>query len=53
MAVRLSAPQDYTSVLDKYDTWMFDCDGVLWHDDHLIEGVIEVLELLRRKSEFL
>ena len=51
MSVRLSSLQDYATLLDKYDTWMFDCDGVLWHGDRLIDGVVEVLELLRRKSE--
>ncbi|KAI0048676.1 2-phosphoglycolate phosphatase [Auriscalpium vulgare] len=37
----------YAALLDKYDTWMFDCDGVLWHGDRLIDGAPEVLELLR------
>lgn len=52
MSVRLKTQDDYKDVLDRYDTWLFDCDGVLWHDDHLIDGVIEVLEMLRRSSKF-
>ncbi|KAG5641372.1 hypothetical protein DXG03_005378 [Asterophora parasitica] len=51
MSVRLSSTQDYASLLDRYDTWMFDCDGVLWHGDRLIDGVVEVLEMLRRKNK--
>ncbi|KAF9458268.1 HAD-like domain-containing protein [Collybia nuda] len=47
MSTRLSSPQDYAGLLDKYDTWMFDCDGVLWHGDRIIDGVVEVLEMLR------
>ncbi|KAG5339371.1 hypothetical protein C0989_004497 [Termitomyces sp. Mn162] len=51
MSVRLSSVQDYSSLLEKYDTWMFDCDGVLWHGDRLIDGAVDVLELLRRKNK--
>ncbi|KAG6820071.1 hypothetical protein H0H93_005599 [Arthromyces matolae] len=51
MSVRLSSPEDYSSLLDKYDTWMFDCDGVLWHGDRLINGAVDVLDLLRRKNK--
>ncbi|EPS96373.1 hypothetical protein FOMPIDRAFT_1038163 [Fomitopsis schrenkii] len=47
MATRLSAASDYKSLLDKYDTWLFDCDGVLWQGDRMIDGVPEVLSLLR------
>jgi 4-nitrophenyl phosphatase len=50
MSVRLSSAQDYAALLDRYDTWMFDCDGVLWQGDRAIEGVVDVLALLRRKS---
>lgn len=50
MAARLSLEQDYENLLDNYDTWLFDCDGVLWEGDRLIEGAIEVLQLLRERS---
>ena len=40
----------YAALLDKYDTWLFDCDGVLWNGDRLIEGSKEVLEILRSQS---
>ena len=50
MSVRLSKPHDYAALLERYDTWMFDCDGVLWHGDRLIDGAVDVLELLRSRS---
>lgn len=52
MSIRLSTPEDYEGLLDKYDTWMFDCDGVLWSGDHSIDGAIQVLDILRSRSEF-
>lgn len=42
--------QAYVDLIDKYDTWLFDCDGVLWRGDTVIEGIKEVLALLRKKS---
>ena len=50
MAVRLSSREDYAGLLDKYDTWLFDCDGVLWQGDKLIDGATDVLQLLRHHS---
>jgi 4-nitrophenyl phosphatase len=40
----------YQALLDKYDTWLFDCDGVLWNGDRLVEGAKEALKLLRNQS---
>ncbi|KAF9001193.1 HAD-like domain-containing protein [Cyathus striatus] len=51
MSVRLSSTADYSTLLDKYDTWLFDCDGVLWRGEKLIEGVVEVLHLLRTRKK--
>ncbi|CDO68604.1 hypothetical protein BN946_scf184996.g35 [Trametes cinnabarina] len=51
MAARLSSREQYADLLDKYDTWLFDCDGVLWQGDKLIEGATEVLQLLRHHNE--
>ncbi|KAF9531177.1 p-nitrophenyl phosphatase [Crepidotus variabilis] len=51
MTVRLSTAEAYGRLFDDYDTWLFDCDGVLWRGDHLIEGVVEVLDLLRRRNK--
>ncbi|KAL0945922.1 hypothetical protein HGRIS_012203 [Hohenbuehelia grisea] len=52
MAVtRLSSYDDYAGLLDRYDVFMFDCDGVLWHGDHLIDGAVEVLNILRSHNK--
>ncbi|RAH60723.1 2-phosphoglycolate phosphatase [Aspergillus piperis CBS 112811] len=37
--------------LDKFDVFLFDCDGVLWSGDHLFPGTNETLEMLRRKGK--
>ncbi|KAF9233830.1 HAD-like domain-containing protein [Melanogaster broomeanus] len=51
MATHLSVKADYEALLDKYDTWMFDCDGVLWHGDRPIDGAVEVLDILRKRGK--
>ncbi|KAF8909755.1 p-nitrophenyl phosphatase [Gymnopilus junonius] len=51
MSARLNTREDYQKLLDAYDTWLFDCDGVLWRGDHLIDGVTEVLDILRRLNK--
>jgi 4-nitrophenyl phosphatase len=51
MATRLSSTDDYANLIKRYDTWMFDCDGVLWQGDKIIDGAVEVLHLLRQHSE--
>ncbi|TFK68159.1 p-nitrophenyl phosphatase [Pluteus cervinus] len=51
MSVRLSNTDEYVSLLDKYDTWLFDCDGVIWKGDSMIEGAVEVLNLLRHRNK--
>jgi 4-nitrophenyl phosphatase len=48
---KLSAAGEYAELLDKYDTWLFDCDGVLWHGDALVPGATDVLALLRARGK--
>ena len=43
---KLSEPK--TEIFDKIDAVLFDCDGVIWHGDNLVEGVPELLELLQK-----
>ncbi|KAK1751739.1 4-nitrophenylphosphatase [Echria macrotheca] len=43
-----SAIQEF---IDRFDVFLFDCDGVLWSGDHLFEGVVETLEFLRSKGK--
>ncbi|KAL2008850.1 hypothetical protein VTN00DRAFT_7044 [Thermoascus crustaceus] len=37
--------------LDKFDVFLFDCDGVLWSGDHVFPGTVETLEMLRNKGK--
>lgn len=45
-AVRLNG-KIARDILDSIDCFIFDCDGVIWRGDSVIEGVPETLELLR------
>ncbi|OIV89615.1 hypothetical protein TanjilG_15810 [Lupinus angustifolius] len=36
-------------LIDSVETFIFDCDGVIWKGDSLMEGVPETLDLLRSK----
>ncbi|KAF8876064.1 HAD-like domain-containing protein [Infundibulicybe gibba] len=47
MSVRLSSKDQYEQLLNDYDTWMFDCNGVLWRGDGIIDGVSRTLDILR------
>ncbi|KAA6416049.1 MAG: 4-nitrophenylphosphatase [Lasallia pustulata] len=37
--------------IDQFDVFLFDCDGVLWSGDHLFEGTVDTLEMLRSKGK--
>ncbi|EPS29554.1 4-nitrophenylphosphatase [Penicillium oxalicum] len=37
--------------LDKFDVFLFDCDGVLWSGDHVFPGTVDTLELLRKNGK--
>jgi phosphoglycolate phosphatase len=41
------------SFLDSIDTFLLDCDGVLWRGKEVIPGVIETLEYLRKIGKHL
>lgn len=41
---KLTVPSE---LLDKTDVFIFDCDGVIWKGDTLIEGVPAVLKMLK------
>ena len=42
---------DYEDLLSKYDTFLFDCDGVLWSGDETIPGAVSVLQKLRQRGK--
>ncbi|KAJ1025892.1 hypothetical protein NDA16_002518 [Ustilago loliicola] len=47
----LQNTSDYESLLAKYDTFLFDCDGVLWSGDETIPGIVSVLQKLRSRGK--
>ncbi|EST09176.1 CRAL-TRIO domain protein [Kalmanozyma brasiliensis GHG001] len=47
----LQNTSDYEDLLSKYDTFLFDCDGVLWSGDDTIPGAVSVLEKLRKRGK--
>lgn len=44
-------PSGINDFIDRFDVFLIDCDGVLWSGDHLYEGVVETLEMLRSKGK--
>ncbi|KAJ8437637.1 hypothetical protein Cgig2_005388 [Carnegiea gigantea] len=42
---------DATYLLHSVDAFLFDCDGVIWKGDTLIDGVPQTLDLLRSKGK--
>ena len=40
-------PAHAAGLIDSVDVFIFDCDGVIWKGDSLIEGVEPILEKLR------
>ncbi|KAK4046186.1 hypothetical protein OIV83_006261 [Microbotryomycetes sp. JL201] len=45
--LELSSVDDYRQLLDQYDNFLFDLDGVVWEGDHVIPGAPEALQYLR------
>ncbi|CAN6239958.1 unnamed protein product [Urochloa humidicola] len=43
--------EDADALIDSVETFIFDCDGVIWKGDKLIDGVPETLDLLRSKEK--
>lgn len=43
----LNTPEQYRTLIDSYDVFLFDCDGVLWSGDDLLPNVKSVLDKLR------
>nr|GMC55491.1 phosphoglycolate phosphatase 2 [Ipomoea batatas] len=38
-------------LLDSVDAFLFDCDGVIWKGDKLIDGIPEALDMLRSRGK--
>ncbi|KAJ9121073.1 hypothetical protein QFC24_005054 [Naganishia onofrii] len=50
-AQRLTKPEEYAELLDRFSTFLFDCDGVIWTGPTLVPGMTDVLTMLRSKGK--
>ncbi|KAJ4836691.1 Phosphoglycolate phosphatase 2 [Turnera subulata] len=48
---QLLSAQNVASLFNSVDAFLFDCDGVIWKGDKLIDGVPQTLEMLRSKGK--
>lgn len=46
-----ASDEDKLKMLEKVECLVFDCDGVIWRGDSVIDGVPETLELLRKMGK--
>lgn len=51
MSEKITTKSHVSHLLDKYDYFLFDCDGVIWLGDHLLPYVVETLSLLKEKKK--
>lgn len=51
MSVKIDSKQQALQLIDSYDYFLFDCDGVIWLGDHLLPSVVETLQLLKEKKK--
>ncbi|CAK9156790.1 unnamed protein product [Ilex paraguariensis] len=45
------SPQNVRDLFASVDAFLFDCDGVIWKGNTLIDGVPQTLEMLRSKGK--
>lgn len=51
MSIKITDKVQVERLLDSYDYFLFDCDGVLWLGDHLLPQVCETLDLLKSHNK--
>ncbi|KAL1405473.1 hypothetical protein Q8F55_009105 [Vanrija albida] len=47
----LDTPEAYTTLFDSVDTFLLDCDGVIYHGPVVVPGVKRVLALMRARGK--
>lgn len=47
MSTKITTKRQVEALLDQYDYFLFDCDGVIWLGDHLLPHISETLALLK------
>ncbi|KAI9500748.1 4-nitrophenylphosphatase [Coemansia spiralis] len=48
---KLEIREDFESLVERHDTFLFDCDGVIWSGSTVIDGVPAALDMLRRRGK--
>ncbi|EGV65242.1 4-nitrophenylphosphatase [Yamadazyma tenuis] len=48
---KLDTKQHIHQLLDNYDNFLFDCDGVIWLDEVLIPGVLDTINFLQAQGK--
>ncbi|KAF9304385.1 hypothetical protein BGZ74_001686 [Mortierella antarctica] len=48
---KLNTVEEYKSFVDKFDTFLLDLDGVLWHGSHVLDGVVDTVDFLRKNGK--
>ncbi|AET40838.1 4-nitrophenylphosphatase Ecym_6467 [Eremothecium cymbalariae DBVPG len=51
LPIKIDSADAAEKFIDNYDTFLFDCDGVLWLGSSLLPNVSETLSLLRAKGK--
>ncbi|KAJ2709413.1 hypothetical protein H4R19_004261 [Coemansia spiralis] len=49
--MRLATRGDYEVLVDRFDTFLFDCDGVIWNGATVVAGAPAALDMLRRRGK--
>ncbi|BAT16893.1 Os12g0420000 [Oryza sativa Japonica Group] len=49
-AVPVAKLEDAATLIDSVETFIFDCDGVIWKGEKLIDGVLETLDMLDQRA---
>lgn len=47
----LDKPEQLKELFDSVDTFLFDCDGVIYHGPEVVPGVKTVLQMIRDAGE--
>lgn len=47
----MDTQESQAALVSKYDSFVFDCDGVLWGGSHAIEGSLDTVKALRRAGK--
>ena len=49
----LSSSEELKQLVDSVDTFLLDCDGVIYHGPNVVPGVKETLSMLRKAGQLL